>query len=388
MLDLSRILSGPFCTMLLADMGAEVVKLEQPGKGDPARHLGPRVGDDSAYFISVNRGKKSITLDLFSEEGQRIVRELVQHFDVLVENFVPGTMARMGLDYPMVSNLNPRLVYASISGFGQDGPYAKRPALDIIVQAMGGLMSVTGEIGDPPVRPGASLGDSVAGLFGALSIVSSIFQRESTGQGQYIDISMLDCQVTMMENGFSRYFATKEIPGPLGSRHPIATPFQAFRASDGYFVVALLTDDEAAWQRFCDAIGSTELKNDARFLVNDGRTPHYEILTSFLDRIFLSKPIAHWLEALSGANIPHGPVNNIEAVANDPQVQHRDMLTWIQHKTMGRWRVANTPFKFGSGDTGPAGPSPDLGEHSEEVLSGLLGMTSGDIRLLRSDKVI
>ncbi|MEX2599448.1 MAG: CaiB/BaiF CoA-transferase family protein, partial [Dehalococcoidia bacterium] len=275
-LDLSQILSGPFCTMLLADMGAEVVKVERPGHGDPARRLGPLVDGDSAYFMSVNRGKQSITLDLASAEGQHAVLALALHFDVLVENFVPGTMERWGLGYPAIQERNPALVYASISGFGQDGPYAQRPALDIIVQAMGGLMSVTGEPGRPPVRPGASLGDSVAGVFAALAIVSALWERHATGQGQHIDTSMLDCQVTMMENAFSRYFATGEPPGPLGSRHPAATPFQAFAAEDGYFVVALLSEAPKAWSAFCAAIGRPDLAADKRFAGNRQRMEHLD----------------------------------------------------------------------------------------------------------------
>ena len=232
-LDLTRLLAGPFCTMILADLGADVIKIERPGQGDPARNLGPLVGDnEAAYFISINRGKKSITLNLFSEEGQNLVHSMLPHCDVLVENFVPGTMARFGLEYEKVKSLHPGLIYASISGFGQDGPESQRPALDIVVQAMGGLISVTGQPDGPLTRPGASLGDSIAGVFTALSILAALYQREATGQGQYIDISMLDCQVMMMENALSRYFSTGAVPGPIGARHPVAAPFQIFQASD------------------------------------------------------------------------------------------------------------------------------------------------------------
>ncbi|MSQ21875.1 MAG: CoA transferase [Dehalococcoidia bacterium] len=387
-LDISRILSGPFCTMLLADLGAEVVKVEQPMTGDPARHLGPQVGGDAAYFMSVNRGKKSITLNIFSEEGQRLLCALVPHFDVLVENYVPGMMARLGLGYDRVKELNPRLVYASISGFGQDGTYAHRPALDIIVQAMGGMMSVTGEQGGPPLRPGASLGDSVAGMFVGMAIVSALFDRERSSHGQHIDISMLDCQVTMMENAFSRYFATGEVPGPLGSRHPAAAPFQAFRASDGYFVVAMLTDREDTWLRFCNAVGVPELGKDHRFLDNLSRMNNYDVLNAILQKTFLEKPVAFWLEALSGANLSCGPVNDIAAVASDPQVLHRGMVATIPHKRLGTWRVANTPFRLSHGASGPAGPSPDLGEHTEEVLGGLLRMSEDEISRLRKAGVL
>lgn len=387
-LDVSRILSGPFCTMLLADLGAEVIKIERPGDGDPARILGPKVGEERAYFISVNRGKKSITLDISAQEGQQIFRSLAPHFDVIIENFVPGTMARYGLDYPNVSKINPRLVYASISGFGQDGPYAHRPALDIIVQAMGGIMSVTGEPGGAPVRPGASLGDSTAGLFTALAIVSALWQRQSSGKGQYIDISMLDCQVTMMENAFSRYFATGEIPGPLGSRHPAAAPFQAFRASDGYFVAALITDDASVWRRFCDAIGQPELGKDVRFATNIDRVKNVEALTDTLQLIFGQEPAERWLAALAAADIPCGPVNNIKAVIEDRQIRHRGMMTTIPDRFAGIWQVENTPFKLSGASTGPAGPSPRLGEHTQEVLKEILGLTDAEIARLKEHGVI
>ena len=387
-LDVSRILSGPFCTMLLADLGAEVIKVERPGDGDPARILGPKVGEERAYFISVNRGKKSITLDISAQEGQRIFRNLAPNFDVLVENFVPGTMMRYGLDYANLAKISPRLVYASISGFGQDGPYAGRPALDVIVQAMGGIMSVTGEPGGAPIRPGASLGDSTAGLFTALAIVSALWQRQSSGLGQYIDISMLDCQITMMENAFSRYFATGEVPGPLGSRHPAAAPFQAFRAADKYFVVALITDDIRTWQRFCNAIGNPDLGEDGRFMVNADRVKNIDALAETLQLVFRQKPVGHWLTLLTAADIPCGPVNDIKAVTEDRQVRHRGMMTAIPDRFAGTWQVENTPFRLSDASTGPAGPSPRLGEHTQEVLHEILGLTEAEITALKESGVI
>jgi len=387
-LDVSRILSGPFCTMLLADLGAEVVKVERPGNGDPARILGPKVGEERAYFISVNRGKKSITLDIAVQEGQRILRDLIPHFDVLVENFVPGTMTRFGLDYPKLKKLNHRLVYASISGFGQNGPAAARPALDIIVQAMGGIMSVTGEPDGAPIRPGASLGDSTAGVFTALTIVSALWQRQKSRKGQYIDMSMLDCQITMMENAFSRYFATGEVPGPLGSRHPVAAPFQAFHASDTYFVVALITDDIDTWRRFCNAIGYPDLSEDKRFLSNSDRVTNLDALTKILRPVFSQKTTAHWLTVLMIADIPCGPVNNIKAVIEDPQVQHRNMITSIPDPSVGTWQVENTPFRLSEALTGPAGPSPRLGEHTRTVLQGILGLSNAEIDSMKELNII
>lgn len=371
--------------MILADLGADVIKIERPGQGDPARNLGPLVGDEAAYFISINRGKKSITLNLFSEEGQNLVHSMLPQCDVLVENFVPGTMARFGLEYERVKSLHPGLIYASISGFGQDGPESQRPALDIVVQAMGGIISVTGQPDGPLTRPGASLGDSIAGVFTALSILAALYQREATGQGQYIDISMLDCQVMMMENALSRHFATGAVPGPIGARHPVAAPFQIFQASDRSFVVALLSDDPAVWHRFCKAIDRPDLAAEARFQTNRDRMKCYDaLLAPLLEALFREKSASHWLSVLTAADIPCGPVNSIADVAQDTQVNHRGMIAAIPHSSKGTWKVANTPFNFSEASTGPAGPSPGLGEHTSEVLDCLLGMSGDKVTRLRN----
>lgn len=387
-LDATRVLSGPFCTMLLCDLGAEVVKVESPGRGDMARRMGPEAGGDSAYFMSVNRGKRSVALNIFTEAGQELFRRLAERADVVVENYVPGTMARLGLDYTRLRAANPRLVYASISGFGQNGPYAQRPALDIIVQAMGGIMSVTGEPDGPPQRPGASLGDSTAGLFAALAIVSALHNRQRTGAGQHIDMSMLDCQVTMMENAFSRYFATGQEPERIGSRHPVASPFQAFATADGHLVVALLTDDPAAWRTFCGAIERDDLAQDQRFIDNASRLRDHHVLEPILAELFRSRPTQHWLARLEAAQVPCGAVNAVAQVAQDPQVAHRGMLTEIPHPSLGSWRVANTPFVLSGSRTGPQGAAPALGEHTGPVLSEWLGLSPQELKALRSDGTI
>lgn len=387
-LDVSHILSGPFCTMLLADLGATVIKIERPKLGDPARRLGPQVDGDTAYFMSVNRGKKSITIDLSKEEGQKIVRELCKKSDVFVENFVPGTIQRLGLDYAQLHAVNPRLIYVSISGFGQNGPYAQHPALDIIVQAMGGMMSVTGEPNGPPIRPGASLGDSVAGLFGTTAILAALLERERTGQGQYLDISMLDCQVTMMENAFGRYFATGKVPGALGSRHPAAVPFQAFATLDGYIVVALISDRSEPWNRFCTVIGRRELATDPRFSDARSRVQNYAALAPEIEAAIRKKPSREWLEEFSRNDIPCGPVNRIDAVPTDPQVIYRAMIAEIPHKKLGKWRVANTPFRFNESPSHPQGPSPELGEHTDQVLQEMLNYPPSEIARLRSSGLV
>ena len=382
-LDLTRLLSGPFCTMLLADLGADIIKVERPGMGDTARNLGPLVGDQAAYFISINRGKKSITINLFSEEGKQVVRSLLGDSDILVENFVPGTMERFGLDYENIRGDYPKLIYASISGFGQDGPEAQRPALDIVVQAMGGLISLTGQPDGSLVRPGVSLGDSVAGIFTALAIVSALYQRGNNGLGQYIDMSMLDCQIMMVENALSRYFATGDVPGPIGARHPVAAPFQIFKAKDRDFVIAILTDDPSVWHRFCEAINEHDLAKDERFQGNRGRMDNYEDLAPLLEKIFSNGNADYWLDLLTQAGIPCGPVNDIAAVANHPQVKHRGMIAKIPEQSQGDWWVANSPFKFGDYETGPAGPSPLLGEHTLEILRESAGMSDHDIQRLK-----
>ena len=387
-LDVSNILSGPFCTMLLADLGAKVIKVERPKVGDQSRRLGPQVEGDSAYFMSVNRGKRSVTIDLSREPGQNLIRKLCKHADVFVENFKPGTMKEFGLDYPNLSTVNPRVVYASISGFGQKGPYARNPALDIIVQAMGGLMSVTGEPGGPPIRPGVSLGDSVAGIFAALAIVVALLERGRTGYGRYLDVSMLDCQVTLMENAFSRFFASGKVPGPLGSRHPAAVPFQAFPTQNGYIVVAIISDDGNAWPRFCEAIKRADLAKDPRFSEAVARVKNYEALAEIIENSLREKSSQEWLNRFSSHEIPCGPVNRIDEVTQDPQVLHRDMIAEIPHKRLGKWRVANTPFRFDDVASEPQGPSPDLSEHTEQTLHELLKLSSTEIAKLRSQGTI
>jgi CoA:oxalate CoA-transferase len=387
-LDVSRILAGPFCTMLLSDLGAEVVKVEIPGSGDPSRSIEPTINGDSVFFISINRGKKSITIDLSKQGGQRTFRELVRNFDVLVENFVPGTMARFGLDYETLKKINPRLIYTSISGYGQDGPWAKRPALDITVMAKGGLMSITGIPGGEPLRPGASLADSTAGIFAALSIVSALWQRQKTGKGQMIDTSMLDCQVTMMENPIARYFGTGKVPGPVGTRNPMAAPFQVFSASDHYFAVAIFTNKPEDWRYFCHVIGRPDLGEDKRFQTNNDRNRNVDVLTELLQAAFITEPAAHWLRIFTEAGISCAPVNNVKEVTEDEQVRFRGMIATIPNSSTGTWQVANTPFKMSDSTTGPAGAAPRLGEHTKTVLHEMLGMSDIEIEALKRDGAI
>ena len=387
-IDFSRILSGPFCTMLLADLGATVIKIERPSIGDDARHLGPMVDNDSAYFISVNRGKKSVTIDITKKKGVDICLAIIDKADVLVENYSPGTMKRFNLDYETIHHRNPRLVYASLSGFGQTGPYSKNPALDIIVQAMGGMMSITGEPDGEPIRPGASLGDSVAGLFTGMAILTALYQRERTNLGCYIDTSMLDCQITILENAFARYFATGITPTAIGSRHPAAVPFEAFKTKDGYIVVAIITNENTLWKRFCNAIEQPQLSTDHRYGTSASRVERYSELKPIFDKAFAIHTSEEWISNLSSLGIACAPIQSIDKIPQDPQIQHRTMMANIPHKTRNEWTVANTPFNIDGVKSGPLGASPELGEHTEDVLMNMLGLSSIDIDTLRSSAII
>ncbi|MBU1700181.1 MAG: CoA transferase [Candidatus Eisenbacteria bacterium] len=382
-LDLSQILSGPYCTMLLADLGAEVIKIEPPG-GDRARDIGPMAGPDSSYFISVNRGKKSVVIDLQTIEGRELFLRMVDHADGLVENFRPGVLDRLGLGHEVLLSRNPRLIYASITGFGHTGPYAQKPAFDIIVQALGGIMSVTGEPGGPPLRPGVSQGDSVAGMFAAIAILAALQHRERTSLGQWIDMSMLDGQVTLMENAFARFFATGDVPGPLGSRHPALTPFQAFPTADGFIVVALLHDNPEIWRRFVELMDCAELSADPRFCDGRYRTENYAALAPMLTEAFKQRSTGEWLIRLSRADISCAPVQNVAEAAEDPQVREREMLKDIPRGDGGKLTVANTPFRFQTARTGPQGPAPGLGEHTDGVLRDLLKLSPAELMKLRT----
>ncbi|MHB8683758.1 MAG: CaiB/BaiF CoA transferase family protein, partial [Dehalococcoidia bacterium] len=330
-LDLTWVLSGPFASMVLCDLGADVVKVERPPWGDVARTTGPHVRGESAYFFSINRGKKSIAIDLKSEAGRELFLRLVDHVDVVMENFTPGTMHGLGLGWEVLSARNPRLIYAATSGFGQTGPDRLRPALDIVVQGMGGVMSITGEPGGPPVRPGLSLGDIAAGLFTAVGILSALHERERSGVGQMVDVSMLDCQIAVLENAIVRYFATGAVPQPLGTRHPLATPFQAFPTSDGYMVLALSWGVPNQWELFCAVIGRPELIDDERFETSALRTRNHAALEPMLNEALMRRTTAEWLREFDAIGLPCGPLNNIAQAVEEPQVRARDMLVELRH---------------------------------------------------------
>jgi CoA:oxalate CoA-transferase len=395
-LDLTRILSGPFCTMLMADMGADVIKVEQPVTGDPARGNGPFLHPDgrdsgeefSSYFMSINRGKRSIAIDLAKPEGRETLLRLVEVSDVLVENFRPGAMTKLGLGYEALKARNPRLIAASISGFGQTGPYASRAALDVIVQGMGGMLSITGEPGRGPVRPGASIGDITAALFTTVAIQSALLERERSGQGQYIDISMLDCQVAIMENAFMRYFALGQTPQRIGTRHPSSTPFQAFETADGHVVVAIMGGSTDQWPLFCAAIEHPELMDDPRYTTGWSRTQHYDELIPIIEEAMRTKTTAEWVELLTEMRIPVGPVQDIAQVAADPQVNQRGMFVELEHPELGAVRFTGNPMKLSRTPVEPSRFPPALGQHTGEVLTEVLGMSRAEAEALRTSGAV
>jgi len=379
-LDVTQALFGPFATMLMSDLGAEVIKVERPEIGELARGNGPFVRGVSTYFASINRGKKSVALNLTTVQGKDIFLKLVEKSDVLVENFVPGTMRKLGLDYETVKGHNPKIIYVEGSGFGQYGPYAKKKAFDLIVQAMGGIMSITGEPGGSPIRPGVSYGDIAAALFLCVATLAALHARSVSGQGQVIDIAMLDCQVAVLENAFVRYLNTGEIPCALGTRHPVVTPFQVFPTKDGYVAITVMGTQ---WPLFCAAIDRIDIMDDPRFETGWLRTQNYRELEPILTEAIKTRTTQEWITELENAGIPCGPVNTIGQVASDPQVAARGMFIELHHPKAGNFKVVNTPFKFSETPCRVTPTFPDLGEHTEEVLSHLLGMTQADIDKLK-----
>ena len=368
--DLTRVLAGPYCTMVLSDLGARVVKVEQPGRGDDSRAYGPFIAGQSGYFAAMNRGKESIALDLKAPADRAILERLLEKADVLVENFRPGTMERLGLGWDDLHRRYPRLIYAAASGFGHTGPYSARPAYDMVAQAMGGVMSITGHPGGPPTRVGSSIGDLTAGLFCAIGIASALAHRERHGVATKIDVAMLDSQVAILENAITRYVATGEAPGPLGARHPSIAPFAAFATADGHVVIACGTD--AIWQRMCRTIGCPELAADARFTSNDLRARNIEALNVAMEKVLTTATTAEWLRRLSDAEIPHAPINNVADVLADPQVIARNMVVAVDDPDLPTLRVAGNPIKMSEfPDPTTRGRVPKLDQDRTQILADL-----------------
>lgn len=385
-LDLSRVLAGPYTAMMLGDFGADIIKIEPPQVGDDSRAFGPFIGKESAYYMSLNRNKRSMTLNLKEQAARDLFKAMVKKADVVLENYRPGTMEKFGLGYDELKKINPKLIYAACSGFGHTGPYMDKPAYDIIVQAMGGIMSITGEEGGNPTRVGASVGDIIAGLFTTIGLTMALYHRSLTGEGQKIDVGMLDCQVAVLENAISRYFVNGVAPKPLGNRHPSITPFESFTASDGYVIVG--AGNDRLWNKLCSLLGKPELAYDARFDTNANRTKNVRELKVILDGIFQAKTIDEWLQALEAAGIPCAPINTVDKVVNDPQVKARDMIVEIEHPLAGKLHIPGIPIKMsatpGSIDT----PAPLLGQHTFEILNELLGLSEAEVKSLYDKNVL
>jgi formyl-CoA transferase len=386
-LDLTRVLAGPYCTMFLGDLGAEVVKVEQPGVGDDTRGWGPPfTGGESAYFLCVNRNKKGVTVDLKSKEGIALVRRLAEHADVLIENFRPGAMERLGLGEKDLRAANPRLIYASLSGFGADGPMSDAPGYDLIVQAWGGLMSITGPADGEPSKVGVAIIDLVAGLMLGKSIAAALFAREKLGVGQKIDTSLLEAEVACLINVGSNYLVEGNIPRRWGNAHPSIVPYQSFKTVDGYLVIGVAS--EGIWRRFCQAIGRAEWADDSRFEKNSNRVENRSLLIGLLAEIFLDRSTDEWLKLLNSVGVPCAPVQTVDQVFQAPQVLHREMLVQVEHPTAGIVRMAGIPIKFSATPASVRLPPPLLGQHTEEVLASWLGMDGQEVAELKRKDVI
>ena len=386
-LDLTRVVAGPYCSMFLGDLGAEVVKVEQPGSGDDTRGWGPPfAGGESAYYLCINRNKKSLTLDLKSKRAVELLRELVKSADVIIENFRPGTMERLGLGEKELRALNPRLIFASLTGFGADGPMSDWPGYDLIVQAWGGLMSITGTPDGEPVKVGVAIIDLVAGLMLGNAITAALFAREKIGLGQRIDTSLLEAEIASLINVGSNYLVGGTVPARWGNAHPNIVPYQNFKTADGYLVIGVAS--EVIWKRFCQAIGRPELTDDRRFADNSRRVENRAELISLLSELFVKRNNQAWFDRLTAAEVPCAPVQSIDQVFQAPQVLHRDMLMEVEHPTAGKVRMAGMPVKFSLTPASVRLPPPLLGQHNTEILKSWLGMNAEAIEELKREKII
>jgi len=397
-LDLSRVLAGPWAGQNLADLGAEVIKIERPKSGDDSRAFGPPwVKDargaetkDSAYFTSANRGKKSVTLNIASPEGQAIVRELAARCDVLIENYKYGDLARYGLGYEDLRKANPRLVYCSVTGFGQSGPYRERPGYDFMIQGMGGMMSVTGEPDDAPgggpQRAGVPIADIITGMYASIAICAALAHRAETGVGQHLDLALLDSQIALLAYQNTNYFSTGKPPKRIGNLHPNIVPYQPFRTRDGAVILACGNDN--LFRKFCDAAGQSALAGDPRFASNGKRVENRAEMTRLLGQLFKQRTTAEWVDLLEKAGVPNGPINDIAQVYEEPQVKARGIRVDLDHPVAGKLPTVASPMRFSATKVEYRGAPPTLGQHTDEVLRNLLAKNDAELARLRAAKVI
>jgi len=365
--DLTRVLVGPYCTMILSDLGARVIKIEAPETGDDSRKFGPFVKDQSAYFMSLNRGKESIALNLKNEDDKKIFEKILSRADILVENFKPGTLEKWGYGWKDVCKKYPKLIYASASGFGQTGPLKDLPAYDMVVQGMGGLMSVTGQPNSEPTRVGTSIGDITAGLFTAIGINAALYDRGKTGKGMFIDVSMLDSQIAILENAIARYLSKDEIPKPMGSRHPSIAPFEAFKTKDSYIIIA--AGNDKLFEKLCEHLNITECVADDRFKTNSMRCENMDELKKIIEDKLIANNTDDWIKGMEKLKIPCGPIYNIKQAVENPQIEARNMIVKSYHKIIGEFKLAGNPIKMSSyKDENKRGDIPDLDEHRDKIL--------------------
>jgi len=386
-LDLSRMLAGPYGSMLLADMGAEVLKIEAPDGGDPMRAMGPPFLPDgeSAYFLAINRNKKSLVLDLAKPAGRDVFLDLVAQADVVWENFRPGVMERLGLGYATLSPVNPALVMCSLSAYGQEGPYRDWPAFDLALQAMGGAMSITGEAGGHPVRMGLPMGDLSGGMFGAFAVAGALLRRARTGQGAHLDLSLLDCQVSLLSYLAQYFWTDGVVPRPMGAAHASVVPYGTLATRDGHLIVTVF---ERFWPAFCQAAAHPEWTADPRFAANADRVANRAALMALVERAFVGRTTAEWLERLHAEGVPAAPIQTVDRVLGDPQVRHRQMVVDLQHPRHGRLPTLGTPIKVDGAMRFTPAPPPRLGQHTDEVLTTLLKYPGERLEALRREGVI
>ncbi len=385
-IDFSKALAGPYCTMLLADMGAEVIKVEMPGSGDDSRGWGPPfIEGEAAYFLSVNRNKKSITLNLKDPKAKEIALKIIEKADIVLESNRPGVMTKLGLDYETVKKINPEIIYCSISGFGQTGPYSKRPGFDQVIQGYGGIMGLTGEKGGGPLKVGIAVTDIATGMFAATGILTALYHRERTGQGQHVDASMLDGQVSWLTYQAGRYLASGNVPQRIGSAHPLIVPYQDFEASDGFINIAAGNDN--LWKKFCAVTDLNDIADDPKFATNPKRVENRDEVVAIVSKKIKTKTMQEWLDILNDTGVPCGPIYTVDQIFKDPQVLAREMLVEVDHPKCGKIQVTGSPIKLSETPAEITTHPPMLGEHNNSILQEF-GFSEEDITKLKEDKVI